>query len=63
MPLYVYECRVCKQPTEKLELHSAETVRDCDICGSIKSAQRVIAPTSFTLAGAGWYKDSYKTKS
>lgn len=59
MPLFVYECKVCKQGVEKLESYTTDTVKDCDICGSTKSAYRVIARTSFTLAGSGWCKDSY----
>lgn len=62
MPIYSYECQTCKQLVEKLETYSAESVRDCDICGSIKSSRRIISKSSFVLSGPGWAKQSY-TKS
>lgn len=59
MPLYEYFCDNCRQTTEKLEAYSEQSVKNCDICGSIKSAYKVISRTSFTLDSSGWYKQAY----
>ncbi|MCI4436181.1 MAG: hypothetical protein JHC33_05145 [Ignisphaera sp.] len=57
--LFEYKCSVCNQTVEKLEHYSAPEVRDCEICGSIKSACRIISRTSFVLDNSGWYKQAY----
>ena len=62
MPIYSYECQLCKQVVEKLESYSAEPVKNCDFCGGIKASHRVISKSSFILSGPGWAKQSY-TKS
>jgi putative FmdB family regulatory protein len=59
MPLYEYFCDACKQTTEKLEKYSEQSVRNCEVCGSERSARRVISRTSFALDGSGWYKQAY----
>jgi putative FmdB family regulatory protein len=59
MPLYEYQCTECNQVTEKLESYSEPSVKDCTACGGKSTAYRLIARTSFTLSGSGWYKDSY----
>ena len=60
--LFEYKCENCKQVTEKLEHYTAPTTKDCQVCGSKNTAHRIISTTSFSLAGSGWYSDSYSTK-
>lgn len=62
MPLYEYQCTTCQQITEKLESYSESSVKDCSSCGGKNTAYRLIARTSFTLSGSGWYKDSYSKR-
>ena len=57
--LFEYKCNKCNREIEKLEHYSAPSIKDCEICGSKLSMHRLIARTSFTLSGSGWYKDSY----
>jgi putative FmdB family regulatory protein len=59
MPLFDRKCTACNQVTEHLEKSSDNSAKDCAVCGSKSTAQRMIAKTSFTLSGSGWYKDSY----
>jgi len=59
MPLFDRKCSACNQITEALEKSSEDSAKDCSICGSKHSATRIIAKTSFTLSGSGWYKDAY----
>lgn len=61
-PIFEYLCEKCKQTTEKLEPYSDISVRDCEICGSTKSAYKIISRGSFALSGSGWYTDSYQSK-
>jgi len=57
--MYDRKCSNCNQISESLEKYSETDAKDCKICGSKKTFVRIITKTSFTLAGSGWYKDSY----
>jgi len=59
MPLFDRKYTACNQITEHLERSAETSDKDCVICGSKNTSQRIITKTSFVLSGSGWYKDSY----
>ena len=59
MPLYVFECRMCKQITEVLQKFGDKWPH-CSECD--KQMEKKIARTSFALKGNGWAKDNYGLK-
>ena len=61
MPLYCYCCEECKQEIEKIESFSAPSTQDCPHCTAKNKLVRKLAVSSFSLSGAGWYRDAYRT--
>jgi len=62
MPLYVYQCKKCKEKLEVLQKISETNAPDCPKKEGDQEHQmeRVIAGSStFVLKGSGWYKDGY----
>ena len=57
MPLYEYECTVCKRHTEKIQKFSDPEITVCPHCGG--ELKRVITAPAFALKGGGWYADGY----
>lgn len=64
MPIYIYECPMCKKQEELFQtqyaaqhLYNSCTCKDCRI-----PMRRIIAPTNFVLKGDGWAKDGYDKK-
>lgn len=60
MPMYEYECPRCKSTIDIQQRIVEEPLKDfpCHLCwvDDIKQPmRRVIAKTSFTLNGSGWY--------
>ena len=60
MPLYRYQCENCKFEFEKmLSIKAAcHPHPACPACLS-EDTRKLIARTSFSLKGDGWYKDGY----
>lgn len=72
MPIYRYECKDCKYSEEisqslkegekyLKELATADTCPSgihCPACDA-PSWRRVLSATTFSLTGAGWFKDGY----
>jgi len=59
MPIYEYQCEKCKKTFEQFQKITDEPLKMCPDCkGKVK---RLISQTSFSLKGAGWYKDGYSS--
>jgi len=58
MPIYEYTCSECKSQMELKQPMNCDPER-CPKCGTLRSLQRKISRTSFTLQGNGWYKTDY----
>lgn len=62
MPIYEYECKVCRQRFEKLQSINDEPIRVCPNCG--EETRRVLQPVGVIFKGSGWYStDSRKSNS
>ncbi len=62
MPIYEYECKVCRQRFEKLQSINDEPIRVCPNCG--EETRRVLQPVGVIFKGSGWYStDSRKSTS
>ncbi len=57
MPLYEYECTVCKRHTEKIQKFSDPEITACPHCGGL--LERVITAPAIAFKGGGWYADGY----
>ncbi len=57
MPLYEYECTVCKRHTEKIQKFSDPEITDCPFCGG--KLERVVSAPAISFKGGGWYADGY----
>ena len=57
MPLYEYECQVCRKHTEKIQKFSDPEITTCPHCGG--ELKRVLSAPAFALKGGGWYADGY----
>lgn len=60
MPIYEYRCESCGEVFERFLKMSDDPTCECPKCG--ETARRLISQTSFSLKGAGWYKDGYSSK-
>lgn len=61
MPIYEYECAICKEKIERiLSISELEQIEiKCLKCENIM--RRIISQSYFQLKGSGWYKDGYST--
>jgi putative FmdB family regulatory protein len=57
MPVYEYECKVCRRDFEYQQRMSDPDKTTCEACGG--ALERLISRTAFSLKGSGWYKDLY----
>jgi putative FmdB family regulatory protein len=57
MPLYEYECTVCRRHTEKIQKFSDPEITTCPHCGG--ELKRVISAPAIAFKGGGWYADGY----
>ena len=61
LPLYEYECTVCKHRFELLQKFSDKPAKVCVRCG--KPVLRLISSPAIQFKGTGWYVTDYGTKS
>jgi putative FmdB family regulatory protein len=62
MPIYDYECSVCKSRVEILQRISDPYPEACERCGTAHAMNRIISSSpTFQLKGGGWYKDLYSS--
>jgi putative FmdB family regulatory protein len=59
MPIYVYECRECKEEVEEIQKHDAPPPELCPACGRKGTLRRAMPLSNFQLKGPGWSKDGY----
>ena len=60
MPLYEYECSVCKHRFELIQKFSDEPVKVCDQCGG--PVVRLLSSPAIQFKGTGWYVTDYGGK-
>lgn len=58
MPIYEYDCPGCGQSLEVIQKISEPSLEVCPRCGG-KSLKKLTSLNSFSLKGAGWYRDGY----
>ena len=61
MPIYLFRGQSCGAEEEHLQ---RMTDKPLSICSACKKPQlrKIVAPSSFSLKGDGWYKDHYGLK-
>ncbi len=57
MPIYNYECSVCKKKYESIQPMDTKTIQ----CTCGETAKKVPSLTNFQLKGGGWAKDGYSS--
>lgn len=60
MPIYEYQCRKCREVTEKIQGISDPPIRKCPACGG--RLEKVMSPGAFILKGPGFYANDYAGK-
>ena len=61
MPLYEYQCKVCRHRFEKIQKFSDPLVTECPECGEDEVEQMISAP-AIQFKGSGWYVNDYAKK-
>ena len=61
MPLYEYECTVCKHRFDLLQKFSDEPAKICVQCGA--PVVRLLSSPAIQFKGTGWYVTDYGGKS
>tara|TARA_B100001094_G_scaffold51531_1_gene47021 strand:+ start:2599 stop:2799 length:201 start_codon:yes stop_codon:yes gene_type:complete len=62
MPIYKFKCDCCGYEFTVIRKMSDDGEVICENCGS-NLTNKMLARTSFSLKGSGWYKDGYSPKS
>ena len=62
MPIYKFKCSACEYEFTVIRKMSDTEDVLCENCSSCLT-NKVIAKSSFTLKGSGWYKDGYSSNS
>ena len=57
MPLYEYECSLCRHRFERIQPVAAPPVMECPGCGG--SVRRLIGAPALQFKGSGWYVTDY----
>ncbi len=57
MPMYEYECFVCRHRFERLQKLSAEPVKECPECGGL--VRRLLGAPALQFRGSGFYITDY----
>jgi len=60
MPIYKFRCNSCENEFTLIRKMSDKGDVICPHCGS-NLADKLICKSSFSLKGAGWYKDNYSS--
>ena len=60
MPLYEYECEVCKHRFEQIQKFSDPPVEKCSACGG--TVQKLMSMSAIQFKGSGWYITDYARK-
>jgi putative FmdB family regulatory protein len=63
MPLYDYECEICKGVQEiSHRIRDKITEHHCQNCNKVTHMKKIITSLNFKLCGSCWAKDGYTTK-
>jgi putative FmdB family regulatory protein len=57
MPLYEYECFVCRVRFERIQKFSEDPVQQCPECGG--AVRRLLGVPALQFKGSGWYVTDY----
>lgn len=57
MPLYEYECFLCRHRFERIQRASADPVEACPACGG--AVRRLLGAPALQFKGSGWYVTDY----
>jgi putative FmdB family regulatory protein len=57
MPLYEYECFLCRHRFERIQRVSDASAPSCPACGG--SARRLLSAPALQFKGSGWYVTDY----
>jgi putative FmdB family regulatory protein len=57
MPIYEYECEVCRKQCEVIQKFHDAPMHTCPECGG--PMHKLISQSSFVLKGTGWYVTDY----
>jgi putative FmdB family regulatory protein len=61
MPLYEYQCEVCKRRFEVIRKFSDPELQVCTLCGK-GPVQRQMSSPAIQFKGSGWYITDYSQK-
>jgi putative FmdB family regulatory protein len=62
MPIYEFECNICKNRSEKLQKYSDPSPICADPECHENEMTRLISAGGFELKGTGWYATDFKGK-
>jgi putative FmdB family regulatory protein len=57
MPLYEYECFLCRKRFERIQRVSDDQVSECPSCGG--AVRRILGVPALQFKGSGWYVTDY----
>lgn len=57
MPLYEYECFLCRHRFERIQRVSSDPMRECPDCGG--AVRRLLGTPALQFKGSGWYVTDY----
>lgn len=57
MPLYEYECFLCRSRFERIQRAAADLVEACPACGG--AVRRILGVPALQFKGSGWYVTDY----
>lgn len=60
VPIYEYECNVCRHGFESIQKISEPPLVDCPECGEPELRKKISA-VAFRLKGSGWYETDFKS--
>jgi putative FmdB family regulatory protein len=62
MPLYEYECEVCRQRFERIQKYSDPLIEVCPLCGK-SPVRKLLSSPAIQFKGSGFYITDYPKKS
>lgn len=60
MPLYEYECFLCRARFERIQRAAADPVEICPECGG--AVRRLLGTPALQFKGSGWYVTDYGSR-